>query len=219
MIQVNEKGIFEDIYSLDELAENTIALCNDYLSKKLDRRGLAHNHNDRVVGFCWDIHKSDLVVLTHSAPVGYKTNWHGDPDRPLSMPGWYGRVWIRYDYNHATKNSVGHWGSDPFRGTLTYTGTGGFGGYGGPWDRIYSCYHINRTNRKLPAYPEPMIYSWDYHFFDSDFPNLSTGLVFAKLAGKPLDSHYYLWEDPGTLAADREYIERCGAKSLSVATA
>lgn len=210
MIEKNAQGIFEDIYSLDELDENTIAHCNDYLKTVPDLKGLPCN--GRVVGFCWDIRKMDNISISHSAPVGYKTNWGGDSDCPRavhSMLDWYGRVWIRYDYNYSTKNSVSHWGSDPFRDTLTYTGTGGFGDYDGPWSRVCFVYNNDRKNRKTkkPAYPEPMVYSWDYRFYDSDFPNLGMGQMFAKLASKPLDSHNYLWEDPETLAADREYIE------------
>lgn len=157
-----------------------------------------------VAGFSWKVRFSESVRNTHSAPQSGVRNFTGDPDLPTGYPGFSGRVWIRY--GDMPKRPGYMPGSDPFCRSLTYTGTGGSGGYNGPWTASYSQWHRHK-NVLSPEFPEPMIYSWDYKFFLADWPELEKIVAQQRLLDSlvgenwAFEWHRYLWTDP-------EYIER-----------
>lgn len=199
--------------TLDELAQCVIAVINSQLNGVPHSKSSKKPANYRVVGFCWEIAHRELVCNTHSSPEGYPLNWERRHDVPKGYPGWMGRVWIRY------ADTLSGWGSDPFEKTLTHTGTGGRGSYDGPWRRISEVYFQRyRASRNLPkqAYPASLCYSWDYRFYDLDWPVLAANIVksfewdqmVAALSQKSCDRprHRFLWEDPEVQKADREFI-------------
>lgn len=178
--------------TLDELARCCIAV--------IDRQ-------DKVAGFSWDISYHDFVRNSHNAPLDGVTNFTWRDTAPKGYPGWRGRVWIRYE--RAPKG----WGSDPFDNTLTHPGTGGFGSYSGPWQRICSArfkYHDKAV------YPEPKCYSWDYIIFLSDWPKIAEARnqerLMGALAGVAYtpETHKFTWEDPSTVAADNDFLKEYG---------
>lgn len=198
--------------TLDELAHSIISVINTH--KNADSFG-PRKHTKvslcKVVGFAWDIHHSDSVSNTHSSPEGYPQNWGGKKDLPRGYPGWVGRVWIRYD------EKCHGFGSDPFNRTLTHTGTGGFGGYSGPWERLGSYCYRNKTIK----YPSPEYYSWDYRFYELDWPLLALYVeqqkIWSILSEKPWNSkHSFKWEDPETLRKDSEFIAECAKLKAEV---
>jgi hypothetical protein len=198
--------------TLDELARCVIAVIEGQENGDIsfDRRGskrkLSHY---KVVGFAWDIRYSDLVSNTHSSPEGYPHNFMRKEELPKGYSGWTGRVWIRY------AEECRGFGGDPFAKTLTHTGTGGAGSYDGPWKNIAS-HRFKRYGFGQPknAYPEPKVYSWDYRFYDLDWPKLaemvSKQKMWAALKGQQWDNrHFFEWTDEETLAADATFIAEC----------
>lgn len=167
--------------TLNELAQCVIAVIE--------------KNNVKVLGFQWDIKFGD-VPNTHHSPVGFPLNWGRERDKPLHYPGWRGRVWIRYD-THLRPRSFG---SDPFRETLTHTGTGGYGSYDGPWNEILNS-----------SVPKIYTYSWDYLFFQSDWPELERQeQLICALHGEPyIGKHFFSWTDPETKRKDEELIQEC----------
>lgn len=169
------------------------------------------NRRCQIAGFSWDIRRSQEVSNSHDAPVSGVTNWDGrarledGTPAPRGYPGWTGRVWIRY------AKPVDTFGNDPFTATLTYPGTGGWGSYSGPWERISTVRYRSYGNRRdgPETYPEPQIYSWDYRFFDSDWPDLYYGELFEIIKQAPaVTRDQFLWEDPAIRAADEEFIDQ-----------
>lgn len=204
--QIKDKIVkqFGEPKSLDELALTVIRVIETYSETPRARP------KARVVGFAWDIHYGD-VSNTHECPVGGETNWGGrDEDKPQSYPGWRGRVWIRYA--NERKGGFG-FGSDPFRITLTYPGTGGWGDYDGPFKKISTARFRRYGHRHDPeCYPEPQIYSWDYRFFAADWPGLSDWrereIVLAALKGRsPSNHHRFEWWDPLTRDQDDQFLK------------
>jgi hypothetical protein len=67
-----------------------------------------------------DLHWSNCVSNSHSAPHNGVTNWSKrDEDKPVGYPGWKGR--IEYKISH----DLPSFGSDLMEGTRIHTGTGG----------------------------------------------------------------------------------------------
>lgn len=188
--------------TMDELAECVIQV--------IEHQG------PRVQGFAWDVAHNNLVSNTHSSPQGHPQNWRGEQHLPRGYPGWFGRVWIRY------AGQPRSFGADPFDRTLTHTGTGGAGSYGGPWQGICSA-RWNRYGHRPPrgAYPAVVCYSWDYRFYDLDWPGIADWAhgqqVWSEISGKHWASeHRYSWTDPAVLAADAEFIAQCLEEKLKL---
>jgi len=195
--------------TLDELAELVIAVIN-----LTPRKSANPAIPVKVVGFSWNITHTSEVSNSHYAPINGETNWSGDKKNSTKRyPGWQGRVWIRFN-----KDPIG-FASDHFPATLTYPGTGGAGAYNGPWGAMcsawYRTYRIG-TKRKSIRYPEPECLSWDYRFFDSDWPMLMEGYEKQRVwdilgdRATAIPTHNFLWEDPEVKAADELFIKnRC----------
>jgi len=181
------------------------------------------NESRAVAGLSWKVSYRNNVGNTHCAPIGKAQNWSSrDPNLPTGYPGFQGRVWVRFT-NDSDKSGFG---SDPFRNSLTYTGTGGFGGYGGPWEEFASKrYRAPKRFKQLA--PEPQIYSWDYKFFLEDFPAFADGVgaeiiaheeeedrhaVWAKLNKQYYKRKEYVlthtktWQDPEQVTKDEEFL-------------
>lgn len=189
--------------TFDELAECVIAVANTYRTRRIDRKGkLTEGPLAKVVGLSWDITYSPQVSTSHSSPMcgANKTGF---------APGMLGRVWIRYDSSDSHS-----FGSDPLRQSLTYTGTGGAGGYSGPFERVmnarYKCY--GHQQRYEDTYPSIAAYSWDYRIYLSDWPKLEE-MILAQVTWHTLQDkhfsfkHHYLWQDPDTAAMDEQFIK------------
>jgi len=157
------------------------------------------NHSGLLcVGLQWDIRYSDTVSNTHDAPMSGIINFGNRDGKPTSYPGWLGRVWVRYAKYPKS------FGSDPFRRTLTYTGTGGFGSYNGPWERIAKTYYQRHTLKKQKVdYAQPAIFSWDYRIFADDWPVL---MMWATLSNTKNRTHRYHWVDLDVHNQDHEFI-------------
>jgi hypothetical protein len=175
---------FGEPASLDELAYTIIKIINQYQTQ--------------VIGFSWKIRHEENVSNSHYCPIDGVTNWGGTENIPKSYKGWQGRVWIRY----ATELS--DFASKPFCNTLTYPGTGGFGSYNGPWENISSAaYLLKKTG--------PIIFSWDYRFFDNDWPLIKQYVeelsVYERLSNiKQNYYHTFLWEDENTAKLDADFL-------------
>jgi hypothetical protein len=194
--------------TLDELAYCTIKVIE---SVKADRWGHSKTTETcNVVGFSWDIRDS-MVSNSHSAPLDGVSNWGGKDGLPTVYPGWTGRVWIRYDNTGLSP------GSEPFNAALSYPGTGGVGGYNGPWEAVsVARWKRHGYSKTKKTYPKINCYSWNYKIFLSDWPGLQTGIeqqrIVDKLAGVVTRAgiqHRFLWEDPITKAADAAFIAEC----------
>lgn len=190
--------------SLDELAWIVIETINRHQRKERKKILTA-----KVAGFAWNVTYGN-VSNSHQRPISGVENWgNRKEDAPTGYPGWNGRVWIRYE------EPYGSFGSDPFAATLTYPGTGGWGGYDGPWQGVSTARFARyRRYKNVPrdAYPEPQIYSWDYKFFASDWPLLEDWVekqeLIKVLANKGWNrSHRFQWEDPVIAAADKIFME------------
>ena len=198
--------------NMAELAECVIAVLNRQPSDSWKPRSKPL----RVVGFSWKITHTNQVSNSHDCPIDGVTNWSGRDNAPIFYPGWLGRVWVRY------ANKCESVGSDPFRATLTYPGTGGWGGYDGPWEKLNHAWHTAvspkcyKNGRRIPVpkglYPEPQAYSWDYRLFDQDWPVITEDmerlLMWEILNNRKPQTitHEFLWEDPETAAQDREFM-------------
>jgi len=174
--------------TLNELGDCARAVIDNELNKS----------DNRCVGLQWDIRYSDTVSNTHDAPVSGQTNFGSRDGKPTSYPGWLGRVWVRYaKYPESS-------GSDPFRRTLTYTGTGGYGSYRGPWEQVARTHYERQLRKKQKLdYHEPAIFSWYYRFFADDWPAL---MMWATLSNTDNRTHRYHWVDPDVHDQDLEFI-------------
>ena len=196
-----------DIYgrepeTLDDLARCVIAVIERETYYRAGGR-----EGCKVLGFAWDITYNDHVSNSHSAPVGYPTNFSPfqNPGRPTGYPGWQGRVWIRFEYWPT-------FGSAAFERTLTHTGTGGGGAYNGPWTKV-SHSHFSSPREIKDQYPEPQIYSWDYRLYELDWPGIKVWReqqeLIDRLSGtNRCVSHNFQWTDPDTARRDLELIAR-----------
>lgn len=174
--------------TLDELAEAVIA------SLKTDLN---------VLGFAWRINYSNKVSNSHSSPINGVSNFTREAGVPLGYPGFSGRVWLRTD--NKPRSGI----SDNFARTCTRPGTGGQGGYSGPWEYI-SQFSYRRSSSYVPSY-KVQCYGWDYRFFIEDFP-LVAELVeqiqtISNLKNEPFSiEHRFEWTDPETAKADELYV-------------
>lgn len=182
--------------TMDELGHCVIASVNSHLIK-----------GNSVIGLAWELTYNDKVSNSHDAPLTKETNWQGGADLPSGYPGFYGRVWVRY-YTRP------EWfGSTPFEDTCTHTGTGGSGGYNGPWVNLVRSIwkakkrdHDNYKNRCN-------IYSWDYKLFLEDWPLLEhwvgatqTWAILQSGTATPVN-HNFLWHDPNTIDEDAKILK------------
>jgi len=151
--RAEQKQYFDQLFgkpaTLDELAQTVI--------RAVDHRFAKQGYRNRVVGFAWDMRYGDIST-SHCATICDESNF----TNPTTHPGWSGRLWIRY----AEPNQLS-FGSDLLDGAFTYTGTGGFGSYNGPWEFVSMVQYLNHNC----DFPQPQINSWDYRFFASDWPS------------------------------------------------
>ena len=210
-MNINQRGTvrmlltekFGEPKNLDELAQFVMA-------------GLNMHADTKVVGFAWEVRYSDKVSNSHSSPIGYPGNWSGRTEGvPTGYPGFSGRVWVRYDRRRDG------FGSDPFRLTNTYPGTGGGGAYDGPWSAISSAsYRSSLINKNPRTIPEPACYSWDYKIWLWDWPLIRQMVeqeqIIAIVANEGLvkPAHRFIWEDPDTKREDDQYL-RMGISPLT----
>lgn len=195
-----------DPETLDELAECVIAVINSQPNQGWGEKKRRTAVNHRVAGFAWDITYSDRVSNSHSSSEGLPQNFTGREGVPRHYPGFLGRVWIRY------ADAPNTWGSEPLEKTLTHTGTGGAGAYGGPWAAVASArWQTYGHKRGADLYPEIHCYSWDYRFYLADWPSIARWVekqqIWSELSGKPWQTnHKFNWTDPEVLAADTDFI-------------
>lgn len=170
------------------------------------------NTKNRLWGLHWAIRYTDPVSNSHSAPLEGVQNWGGKAGKPVGYPGWTGRVWVRYS------SPLDGFGSDYFRGTLSHTGTGGFGGYDGPWQQIRGAYYRNQDRiRKMHPkrangrpFCEAQTYSWEYRIYESDWPGpqkeREQKKLIAMLKGEEfrMPTHHFRWDDEEAVEHDAE---------------
>ena len=152
----------------------------------------AAQDNHRVVGLKWDLCHSNEVSNTHSKPHNGVENWGGKQGLPMGYPGWTGRVWVRY-----SGDGDRYRGSDLFAQTMTHTGTGGYGSYNGPWEWIYKLKHKMATRLGISYHDikyDTHCYSWDYRFYDADWPRMNDGFAFDLLATNTFPRINHIWE-------------------------
>jgi hypothetical protein len=163
--------------TMDELGFAVIKVLNDYRERRLSGRGRKAVYTEspkaECVGLSWQVTHTDHVSNSHSGPEGYPQNFMRKEGVPTGYPGWTGRVWVRYRYERGYT-----FGSDPFRRSLTHTGTGGGGAYNGPWAhvsnvRFHRLGYDNSTNVFAPV----ACYSWDFRIFDYDWPEVTANII------------------------------------------
>lgn len=166
-----------------------------------------------LLGFAWNVKYSSKVSNSHDCPLDGVSNWCSQyHDKPTSYPGYEGRVWVRFDGNHPERHFSAH---DALDEVMGYPGTGGGGGYDGPWEAlnaaVFKMYGHNRKEYDNP-YPRPDIYSWDFRFFLMDFPELEKAvteeITWRAIKGntKFQDASVFEWQDPVVAAADEEFM-------------
>lgn len=169
--------------------------------------GLLQDSTDgNVAGLAWDLRYSERVSNSHAAPRGKPLNWEGSPDLPRGYPGFEGRVWILF-YQPLGRPLRA---SDLLSRFYMRTGTGGFGGYSGPWSQLYGAwyralYEMGQAGRGDFArkYPEPQVYSWGARAFSDDWAGVHRDLVEPeqrrmikrRLAGEKVDSIRVDWKE------------------------
>lgn len=196
--------------TLDELAQCVIHMINSQENSNIfERHKSSQPKFYKVVGFVWDIAYGGMISNSHSSPEGYPQNWGREDNVPKGYPGWSGRVWIRY------ADECRDFGSTPFSKTLTHTGAGGLSSFDCPWEGIstarFKCYSQNRMPKE---YPEPKCYSWDYRFYELDWPLLAHWVekqkIWGVLNGQGWNPrHKFEWTDPNVLAKDLAFIAEC----------
>jgi hypothetical protein len=198
--------------TLDELGDCVRMVASTHCERRLEKRNkLVVSPPTTVIGLAWDIRYTDHVSNTHSEPINGLSNFSQDDDKPKHYPGFTGRVWIRY------KNEEGYtFGSDPMRITCTHTGTGGIGGYGGPWEKVMHQ-RFARHRHAEADFPRVMAYSWDYRIYLDDWPALKDVVekhrTWCTLSNKNFSmQHKYQWEDAATLARDHEFMNEEATK-------
>jgi hypothetical protein len=194
--------------NLDELGQSIIKfLNNNPLTSRFDRTQYT---GAGVVGFKWDVRYNETVSNSHDCPLNGVTNWGNTyPDRPTSYPGFYGRVWIRY------QRELDLWGSDPLREGLTYPGTGGAGTYGGPWEKVSTLYWKRYGYKSVGGklrFKKPYVLSWDYRFYLDDWPLIQKYIenqqTFHQLQSKKFElKHVFEWYDEKTVERDKQLEE------------
>lgn len=179
--------------TLNELAQVVI----DTINRTLHIKG----HPYTLVGFAWQINHCN-VSTSHNQPIDIDRNF----ETPRHCPGWYGRLWVRFSSYTSCP------GSSLVSPSLTYTGTGGYGHYAGPWKDVANT-HFKHYGNGLTG---PSLYSWDYRFFDSDWPLINEVLTFEKNRvwstlknQRPLQpGHKFEWLCPDVKAADEEFLKK-----------
>jgi hypothetical protein len=161
-------------------------------------------NNQKLVGLSLSLRWNDNVSNSHSAPRGKHTNFYAHAGLPTSYPGWSGRAWARF-----ANGKLEGFSSCQFNNTGLHPGSGGYGGYDGPWQKISSRHYAHNYF----VFKELQIYSWDCKIFAEDFPDIvdlyKTEMAFKILSGDDGDSKcMYLWEDPEQRAEDAELIKR-----------
>lgn len=214
--------------TMDELGFAVIKILNEYRERriaKVNRKTVCiESPNARCVGLSWQVTHSEQVSNSHSSPEGYPQNFMRKEGVPTSYPGWKGRVWVRYE------NKQGYsFGSDPFKRSLTHTGTGGGGAYDGPWESVSHARWIRHGHsRDVGLFPEVNCFSWDFRIYDADWPLVTENIIdqfekevmWATLSNQAVPrspQHKFLWEDPATQVADETFLEECRSISQQVA--
>ena len=149
---------------------------------------------------------------------------------PTGYPGWYGRVWVRFeeypDFMRLS-NILSSYGIHP--------GTGGEGAYNGIWSEVCHAAHILNMSHN----EKPHCFSWDCTIFDEDWPGLVERDIYSSrraeakeqfdkelswkiLSGRGLQNtfhfpslmHKYEWTDPAQIEKDRELIHSANVLQL-----
>lgn len=174
----------------------------EFLVKRINGR------DDNLVGLGLDVGWSDSVSNTHSCPHNGVTNWGGRVEgAPRGYPGWCGRIWVRYKREP-------QWGSDPLCVVRVFSGTGGFGGYNGPWEKVMEAWHHVERSARRPRgkrKPEPQCYGYGVELFAADFPELvevyDMERAQLRLEGKDVMPRINKsWTHPDVLQEDKELI-------------
>lgn len=183
--------------TLDELFEAV----KKVIGPKLDKDG----EPIKLVGLQWDIHFDNEVSNSHSCPLNGVTNWSArDDNKPTHYRGWSGRVWVRF------ADEISGWGSDIVEPSLIYVGTGGFGGYMGPWE------HLSSAIFRDGMFKRPVCYSWDCKIWLDDWPELEKWIMFEQLGDKTTyQKHFKLWEDAETKLNDDKILKTIREKNDS----
>lgn len=150
-----------DIYggepqTFDELCECVIQVVNHYECRREPK--------NQLIGFACRYSYNRQVAATHSAPLGHRINWQS----PEKFPALTGRVWLRYaDQQRSELGGV----------ALVHTGTGGFGGYSGPWEgAAYHYYGLFGYEKHKDQFHRPMIYSYDSKIWLEDWPGIASDI-------------------------------------------
>lgn len=193
--------------TLDELGHAMIKFLNTNKHRARFDREIYNGVG--VVGLAWNVLYSDSVSNSHDCPLNGVTNWRVENDKPRGYPGFKGRIWIRY------ARELDTWGSDPIREYLGYPGSGGAGGYSGPWSDIAKAYYERYGHKSVGGkqrFIKPDIYSWDYRFYIDDWPELAKMVehqrTFQLLQSQQFAiDHAFEWNDERTIARDEEMLE------------
>lgn len=192
-------------HTLDEIAICVINHINnfryeDYYGRK------KKTYIPEVFGFHWEVCYGE-VSNSHSCPLSGITNWSRHSDKVRYYHGWSGRVWIRY---RDMRGVGGHFGSTPFQGSMTHTGTGGYGSYSGPWNNVITLTSEIRKATKWKKDIELPVYGYDYRFFEMDWLLESEeDIIIQKLKGDSFfkGKHTFTYTHPDMSNQDQEIRE------------
>ena len=151
--------------SFDELCECVIKVANYHESRKEPK--------NQLIGFACEYSYNSQVAATHSTPLGYRTRWR-DPEK---FPALTGRVWLRY----AQERDIDQFGAL----TLVHTGTGGFGGYSGPWQGAdYHYFVLFGHEKHRDQFHRPVVYGYDSKIWLEDWPAIASDIEQEILASR-----------------------------------
>lgn len=232
------------VTTMDDIGYLTIAVLNqqDNDERIYNLEGKQHiSYAQRklvCVGLKWTLTRSDRVSNSHSGPLLGYSNWNNDyEDGVRNYPGWEGRVWVRYAQPREGFGKT-------FEEAMSFTGTGGWGAYDGPWTNVSSSrYRTFGQDRNGIAsrYPEVACYSYDYRMYESDWPEIAhlwpqhiaayeaqvdqikkdNLLNTIKTVRMPFIgpmaplTHVFFWEDPATKAKDEDFLDRLKTGELA----
>lgn len=154
-----------------------------------------------IIGLAFKMEYSPKVSNSHAHPHNGVGNFNRKDDLPLYYPGFEGRIWFR------TSRSFDGFSSSLMNEVMVHTGTGGGGGYGGPWENIGT--HVYKLRQECFKVDNIHTFSYDCRIFLDDFPaisnNITKQITYDVLNDKQSKIEFWhSWTDEKVLERDKK---------------